>query len=459
MERIKSAYIIHGMALLHALVALLCLLCGVNDAVLLTLLTMTLTVLICVKHYLPEEFTAINVILVNVVGFALGTLGSDFISLFTDNELIHRPMATLATTELLGWSLELFARYLEPVAVRLSSRNRPHRMGWLIFAVVTVFVLRIAVDEVFIKTDLFPGNEFTVRFTEFLSNSLVLILMLLLTFWLIRATRRGDIGNLYITSIVVVSCLACIAVMGALLQTRGIPFHYQNSFSSDTFLQNLFLACITEAVFYAVIYLFNYGIRIHDEVVTERERTHQAEFRYMALKQQVNPHFLFNSLNILDGLVQYSSREDASRYVHQLAGIYRYMLQHEGESLVSLQDEVEFARMYKELLEVRFPVGFGVEMDVREEDMQRKVVPCSLQLLIENATKHNAITEEEPLKVRIVSDGKTVTVSNNLVPRLSPSHSTGLGQKYIIQQYRDIGHRDVTILNDAGQYCVSVPLL
>ena len=141
--------------------------------------------------------------------------------------------------------------------------------------------------------------------------------------------------------------------------------------------------------------------------------------------------------------------------------MYRYMLQHEGETLVRLSEEIEFTRMYVELMQVRFPKGLEVTIDVPEEDLQFHVVPCAVQLLVENATKHNAISEDNPLRVQISSDAKdrVLRVSNNLNPRLSPSPSTGLGQSYIRRQYSDKTERRVVFRQTETAYLVTLPLL
>ena len=115
--------------------------------------------------------------------------------------------------------------------------------------------------------------------------------------------------------------------------------------------------------------------------------------------------------------------------------------------------------MYKELLEERFPQGLVFETDIAPEARPRYIVPCALQLLIENATKHNAITEENPLVIRITADRDSLTVSNNIVPRLSPSPSTGLGQKYIKQLYGDLSGRELVIRHDPDRYSITLPLL
>ena len=209
----------------------------------------------------------------------------------------------------------------------------------------------------------------------------------------------------------------------------------------------------------ALLFMVYHAMRMQREVSSQRTRRHQAEFRYMTLKHQVNPHFLFNSLNVLDSIVQDGSREEASAYVHKLAGIYRYLMQQEGKPLVPLKDEIAFARTYRELIQIRFPEGLVVEDGIGLEVPEGYIVPCALQLLIENATKHNAISPENPLVVRAFIKGRFLTVTNNLIPKLSTRPSTGIGLQYIRNQYRDLAGEEIEVVKTADSFSVTLPIL
>lgn len=190
-----------------------------------------------------------------------------------------------------------------------------------------------------------------------------------------------------------------------------------------------------------------------------RQSVNKARRQYLNLKQQVNPHFLFNSLNVLDGLVLKGDKEEASRYIHKLSGVYRYMLKTEGQQLTSLKEELVFMRMYTDLLHVRFPEGFITEFNVPYEDYDMQVIPCSLQLLVENAVKHNAVLSGNPLRIQVYSDGYSVYVTNNIVPKKSTSPSHGVGLEYLRKQYWDICRREIEISKSAEQFRVRLPLL
>ena len=135
------------------------------------------------------------------------------------------------------------------------------------------------------------------------------------------------------------------------------------------------------------------------------------------------------------------------------------MIKSEDEDFVLLSDELTFVGMYIDLLKVRFPEGFEVIIDVKEEDKARFVLPCSIQLLIENATKHNSVGMDNPLVIRVVSDGGQVMVANNIIPKVTKVQSTGLGQKYIRQQYLDLSGKAISIERSEEEYKVTLPLL
>ena len=466
MKQPKTAWIIHGFALLHAAVSSLCYIAGVGDSLLLTLLTMAMTVIICISRSLTVEFTAFSVILVNIAGFVLGSIGADLFGLFTDSPAVIHAAATFLSTEILGWLLVLISRSFPRIDEGRSSWRSG--LGWLVAAFLVVFLLRVSVDFLF-SSGFYEGVNVTEMLSGLLKNTLSLILTVSCTFLFIRFTRREDsltgisfekrIGRTGFLGLTAAFILA-MAALGASFEGWGIPFRLHGGLTLRRFLQLLILSLLIELTVYAVMYMLIYAAEMRERMVRERERTHLAEYRYMALKQQVNPHFLFNSLNILDNLISEGSREDASQYVHRLAGMYRYMLQHESLKTVRISEEAVFLKMYEDLLSVRFPEGFSLDFSVREEDMGRGIVPCTLQLLVENAFKHNAISPDNPLRIKIFSDGQFLYVENDIIPKMrSTAPSTGLGIKYIRQQYKDIAGKEATVGEDSGTFRAKLPLL
>ncbi len=211
-------------------------------------------------------------------------------------------------------------------------------------------------------------------------------------------------------------------------------------------------------VFITLFDLIIYFRQSRQLLTKEKNKKLQAQYQYGLLKQQLNPHFLFNSLNILDYLVQANEKQRASTFIHKLAAVYRYMLRMEGQNVVLLQEEIDFAKQYIDLLTERFPQGLYLTIQVPEEQMQRNIVPLALQILIENATKHNVVNASQPLYITIVSQNGYLRVSNNLQPRLSAS-STGVGLKNIDQQYNTLIGKGIQIEKTDTNYIVWLPLV
>ena len=459
MRSLKVSGIIHLFAVLHAVVALSCHLAGINDELVLTLLTIVLIVLICLKRGLNVEFTAASVIVVNVIGYLLGTGGAQLIELLLHASPVVHAVSTFITTEILGWSIVWFTKLFrrgDDTASR-SSAWTP-RIGLLLLAVGVIFVLRLAYVELFASPSF--STDCLYHMADLLvSNSAALIILLCVNIIYVRHTRRrtrhGLIAEIAAFLLFVLLTSACVALITGL----HLPFAFDRSFTAREFLQLWIITLLVEVILYSVVFMVDYALVARAVLRAERGKAHQAQFRYMKLKQQVNPHFLFNSLNILDCLVCEQRTEQASVYIHKLAGIYRYMLQNEEETLVRLHEEMAFVGMYVDLLQVRFPEGFRVETDISDEVMNRHVLPCSVQLLIENAIKHNSVGADRPLVIRIVAVAEAVTVSNNLQLKVSGNPSTRVGLNYIRQQYLDLSGIPIGIRCTDTEYCVTLPLL
>ena len=225
--------------------------------------------------------------------------------------------------------------------------------------------------------------------------------------------------------------------------------------------ENIVASIIVDYVFSlgALIFLAENAMRINARALEDREKARLAQYRYMNLSQQVNPHFLFNSLNILDCLVCEQKTDQASTYIHKLAAIYRYLLRNEEERLVKLRDEMDFVDQYVDLLKVRFPEGLDIQIDIPADRLNRRVVPCSVQLLIENATKHNAVSADKPLQIMVKCEDDCVVVSNTLNPKISSGPSTGLGLKYLREQYQDVAGKTPVVRMGENEYTVVIPLI
>ena len=457
MEKTRVGWIIHVFALLHAAVALMCSVGGVEDELFLTILTMAMTLLICVRKALSAEFTAASVIVANIIGYLLGNASAVALSRIVPFAVVIPALATALTTEILGWSIVTFSKLL------YQGQREPGSLTskfykWIILATGAMFAFRIGI-LLLLSSELYESGSMLGAATVLFSNSVSVITLICLNIIYIRYSNRF---NKKLTPFWTVAALACFMVVAAFISSGlcaiGLSFKIRLG-SWEEFISIYIVALIAQITIYCIVYMVNYTISAGDRMQKEKEKKHIAQYRYQKLKRQVNPHFLFNSLNALDCLVWEEKTEQASTYIHKLAGIYRYMIKSEDEDFVMLSDELTFVGMYVDLLKVRFPEGLEVDIDVPDEDKSRFVLPCAVQLLIENATKHNAVSAAEPLIIKVVSDGVSVTVSNNIVPKITAVQSTGLGHKYIRQQYIDLSGKEIVIENTEKEYRVTLPLL
>ncbi|MDD2799165.1 MAG: histidine kinase [Bacteroidales bacterium] len=194
------------------------------------------------------------------------------------------------------------------------------------------------------------------------------------------------------------------------------------------------------------------------ELDAEIIKKNRARFQYDQLKRQLNPHFLFNSLNVLDYLV-HTDANRASDFIKKLAGVYRYLLSKESDPTVNLEEEIEFSNMYSELLKERFDKGLFINIDIEKKYLTTHVIPCSLQLLIENATKHNIISGEMPLTIKIYIQNNQICIENNRQLRIKADESTGLGLKSIEVQYQTLFNKSIQIEQTEKSYVVRLPLI
>ena len=455
MEKARIGWIIHIFALLHAAVALTCRIAGVEDELLLTILTMTMALLICVRRGFSAEFTASSIILVNIIGYLLGNAGAALFSHIIGQDLFINALSTAITTEVLGWSIMAFSIMLHQ---ERSHEESPRYIKWIILAMGAAFSLRVGMI-LLVSSSLFNSSSLLSAATRVASSSIAIVTMLCLNILYIRYAGKYESKVPSVWKIpVFVAFTLLSAITGAGLSSVGISFDITVA-SWVEFAQITIMALILQVTIYCIVYMVNYTISAGSKVQEEKEKKHVAQYRYQKLKRQVDPHFLFNSLNVLDCLVWEAPKEQTSTYIHKLAGVYRYMIRSEEDELVQLREELTFVEMYVDLLKIRFPEGLDVIIDIPENDKARFVLPCSLQLLIENATKHNAVGSDNPLVIRIESDGSQVRVSNNIVPKITRMQSTGLGHKYIRQQYLDISGKEIQINKTENEYTVTLPLL
>ncbi|MEI3788656.1 MULTISPECIES: 2TM domain-containing protein [unclassified Chryseobacterium] len=194
------------------------------------------------------------------------------------------------------------------------------------------------------------------------------------------------------------------------------------------------------------------------EVVEQKLIAKSANAQFESLKNQLDPHFLFNSLNVLSSLIDENPAQ-AQKFTASMSKIYRYVLEQKDKELVTVEDEIEFAKTYCDLLKTRFENSVDFIFDVKKEDYRRYVVPLSLQLLLENCIKHNFATSSKPLVIKIFSDNDTLCIENNLQAREQMKESAGIGLANIVQRYALLTKKNVFIEKSEDYFKVKVPIL
>ena len=179
--------------------------------------------------------------------------------------------------------------------------------------------------------------------------------------------------------------------------------------------------------------------------------------RYEALKSQLNPHFLFNSLNTLQSLIE-MDKEKAMDYVQELSKVLRYSLQ--NQEVVTLEEEYRLATSFCKLMEKRYGDNLEINFDIDERLMGYQIIPLSLQVLLENAIKHNVISDKQPLAINITSDYKEgkIMVNNMIQPKIDKSAGSGIGLANLSERYRLKWNTDIEIINNNVEFCVIIKL-
>lgn len=218
---------------------------------------------------------------------------------------------------------------------------------------------------------------------------------------------------------------------------------------AGTFFNDIFIFLGMEVAYY---------VKNYRRTVVEKESKHRqmVQYQYDALRAQVNPHFLFNSLNILYSLIDIDV-EKSRAFVMSLSQMYRHIMQQHGNEHVSLAEELAFLRAYVDVLKMRYHNCFDVNISGEENAGEHEVIPYCMQLLMENVTKHNVIQTNTPMTVSVTIAADHVTMSNPIHPKRTQT-STGIGLHYITELYSHQG-KTFSYENDGKTFTATIPYL
>jgi len=180
--------------------------------------------------------------------------------------------------------------------------------------------------------------------------------------------------------------------------------------------------------------------------------------QFETLKNQVNPHFLFNSLNVLSSLIHIDQKA-AAKFVRQMSKVYRYVLDYKDKETVTLSEEMEFLDSYFFLLNTRFGENLKILKNIPAQQLQKRIAPMSLQMLIENAIKHNIVSKNKPLNIELFIEDSMLVIKNSLQLKSSVELSSGIGLQNIRKRYEFLTSRKPVIEETKDHFIVKIPLI
>ncbi len=352
-----------------------------------------------------------------------------------------------------------FNKYeLKKILFTLGARKIKHTVILKIALLIAVLISLPRTLSLFDIT-----NKLVDSFTEVSVQDIILRFLFIFLISFVSLELNTNWKNIYAqystflrTCItIVLNTVLFLGIVQLLVSIYPLVTGQELSKSETGFMYFVYFVILMVTVFIARI--LNYQI-IHHEDLLENEKLKQQNLQkeLTALKNQINPHFLFNSLNSLNSIVR--DNKDATTFIKKLSFMYRYILQSGERDLVSLQEELKFLDSYLHMQKTRYRDRFVVDIKIEEKYLQYELPPLALQLLVENAVKHNEISEKNPLQVNIYSKNETIYVENEIRLRTSFVDSTGNGLMNLDKRYFLLKKQHISISNKENIFRVKLPI-
>lgn len=329
----------------------------------------------------------------------------------------------------------------------------------IMVAFLTHFPELIALLDPDSEQTLFPDMHPVDVVNEVIFTYLSLVLLFGLNTWLFKFNR--DSVSIRFPQVV---CSLVITWMGSNLLGQGyVGLHHWLSIPAIDASLHHYLHPLRDGLISIIVtgscYLM-YLNRKSRRMLVENQmlRTVNLVNQYESLKSQLNPHMLFNSLNTLNSLIRETPGK-AQDYLQELSKVLRYSLQESDSHRVTLEEEMNFVRSYMYLLQMRFEENLVFEVEVAPEALSKTLPPVSVQLLVENAVKHNEISNRHPLHIRIRADKDALSVSNPIQPKLTASSGTHIGLSNLSKRYQLLFGREIEVKEEKNHFIVILPLI
>ncbi|MBI5856148.1 MAG: histidine kinase [Sphingobacteriales bacterium] len=337
-------------------------------------------------------------------------------------------------------------RLMALIMIPLTSFLVPVVFFGMRFQGVPLYTVRNFWTTLLITTALWLGNRYIMiwsrtRYPVFkdIRRRMIVQSLLMLVFTLAITNSLGSVLHDY-----------CGLTDPAIYPGRNLADIIINSNSAALF-------CVLAV---GAIYESKYFINELRKSVEEKEMLKRESLKAQlnALKTQVNPHFLFNNLNTLSSIIPEDPKK-ATEFVQQLSRVYRHILEVRDERSIPLNEELDVLKAYAFLLKTRFGNNLDISINVPDEKRNKKIVPLSLQILMENAIKHNIVSSDKPLKVEVFAENGRLVVSNTLQKKNQITESTGIGLDNIRNRCRLLGSGQVVVTENETNFMVSIPLI
>jgi len=265
--------------------------------------------------------------------------------------------------------------------------------------------------------------------------------------------EKGLAIRIFIQVFIGVGILLLIHAIAFAVGKDHLPTRMDKISITAVFILDLFAGLAVNFMFFTEHFFKQWKRTFQRAERLEREKT---QVQYDNLKNQLNPHMLFNAFTSLNSLIN-ENPEHASRFLKHLSKVYRYLL--ENDEIVSLRKESEFLQNYIYLLDMRFGEAIRINVDISEKDKDRNIVPVTLQNLLENALKHNILTKDRPLAIRIFTENDYICIENSLQRKSRVESSNKQGLENLKNLYRYLDSKEVMVEERADKFCVKVPLI
>ncbi len=336
-----------------------------------------------------------------------------------------------------------------------SSFNRKSKTIAYLFIAIIIGIVQVLEDVADNDTEL----ESITR--EFAIIVVTLIIVLPVLGWAFRSLwkawkKNGVLANWFYSDIVFV--IACLVIFPLILLMLAYPTFFVDN------IQDVWVVWASSLIFVSIVIAIEvFWIMIERRLQLEAQNAHlrrnEEMTKYQALMNQLNPHFLFNSLNVLSYLV-YKNPRNAEKFIEELSKIYRYIIELNETYLVPLKKELEFIDSYMYLQRIRFHNNLTYEVNIDLENYQKYIPPLTLEVLLENAVKHNVIDEQRPLHIKIHSRENLLIVENNIQLRMENKiKSTRIGLQNLIEKFEILDDEIPYFYTKDGVFIAEIPLL